>query len=221
LDTSYNHPGGIQIHDNVLAIPFGKGGQNAKINFYALNNPVQPVLSGSYATDGSSIICAGLTDYNDKYLLALYCGREGRIKFYHFDKSFNNTGEKTWSATNQNRENWYPVNEWQDGKQHYENMSLLKVMEDSLTTPKYYLFMYHNNPEAIDVFSLSEPDLTSDLDVQMIYRIKVSPKIGSGFRMGGGLYIADENEIQIFSPQKHITGKTLINRFGSKKLLKP
>jgi|GEM_PF-5821189 len=218
LDSDYVHPGGIQIYNNILAVPFETAGKNAKLSFFSLENPLEPELVGYYLfADNPSAKCLAITSFEDKYLVAVYERRRGYFTFFHFDKSFNKVAKQEWSAVNQNRENWHPFQEWQDApsQKRYENMHFVQVRADSLSRPSYYLLMFHNNPDAIDVFSVSEPDLISLLDIQMVARIMlVQPRRG-GFRMGGGMRIIGAESIEVFSTERHFNRTSTINFYST------
>jgi hypothetical protein len=98
---------------------------------------------------------------------------------------------------------------------HYENMSLIKEQASCSATPKYYLLMYHNDPEAIDVYSLNGLDFNNATppDIQMVRRVSVRKPwlLSSGFRIGGGMYIENSWSIRFFSTEKGIANKTYIN----------
>lgn len=217
LDVTSSHPGGIQIHNGVLAIPFEVTNQNAKINFYSLSNPITPTLLSSFTTDKGSAICVGITDYEGKNLVAHYYGRTGVIRFYHFDQSFNKVAQKTWYAADQDKSDWYPFNVWDSTEFNYESMSLVKTLESPTATPIYYMIMYHKS-NAADVFELSDPNLTSDLNVKLVYRLELPPN-NTGFRYGGGLAITDSENLRFFSTLKHVydaTSSNIISKFDSR-----
>ncbi len=204
MESTSAHPGGIQIYNNILAVGFSTGSNSSKINFYDLTNPVSPVLAGSYNAPVKTI-CLGLTGYEDKYLVAQYYGRTGRIRFYHFDQSFNKIDEQVWLATEQDKSDWYPSSSWKDHTPDYygyENMNLVISHEQGASNPSYTLFMYHNS-NAIDVFSLSEPNLSDPIDLQMIYSLDCTPW-DNGFRYAAGMEIVDNETLRFFSALKHV-----------------
>jgi hypothetical protein len=94
-------------------------------------------------------------------------------------------------------------------------MSLIKEQASCSATPKYYLLMYHNDPEAIDVYSLNGLDFNNATppDIQMVRRVSVRKPwlLSSGFRIGGGMYIENSWSIRFFSTEKGIANKTYIN----------
>ncbi len=94
-------------------------------------------------------------------------------------------------------------------------MNLVQVRADSLSVPNYYLIMFRNNPNAIDLFSINQPNLTDSLDIQLIARKEVFPR-STSFRMGVGLRIVDINSIEVFSVERHINRKSIIEIFGNK-----
>lgn len=98
---------------------------------------------------------------------------------------------------------------------HYENMSLIKEQANCSATPAYYLFMYHNDPVAIDVYALSGLDFNNlnPPNLQMIRRINVTTPglVNSGFRSGGGVYIESSLSLIFFSTRKRIVNKTRVN----------
>lgn len=97
-------------------------------------------------------------------------------------------------------------------------MSLIKEQANCSATPRYYLLMYHNDPEAIDVYALSGLDFNninppSPPNIQMIRRIEVTTPglVNSGFRSGGGMYIESPLSLIFFSTRKRIVNRTRIN----------
>ena len=214
LDSEDLHPGGIGIYNNILVVIFEN-----KLNFYQLlpNYPSGcPKLIKSIS--GISGICVGMTDYLGSYLVAIYEGSRNTIRFILLDSTFEIQAEQIWSADNQIKTNWYPSNlqSWQDkvGKTKYENMGLLKEQENIYSQPNYYLFMYHNDPEAIDLFCLNglSQGLNEKIDIQMVYRLNVIKNESiyddvfenHGFRMGGGFEIIDQNHLRFFSTKTNI-----------------
>lgn len=203
LDTGSRHPGGFQIHNGYLAVPFEVSGASARINFYSLATPTAPTLAASFTTSVGNGYCVGMTDYQGKYLVAHYYSRSGSIRFYHFDSAFNKVAERPWTAPGQaDKSGWYPYSDWRTGDYNYEAMSLLKVQAPGSATPSYYMIMYHNTDSA-DVFALSDPNLASDITLTMIYSLKFTPS-GPGMRYGAGVSITDENNLLFFSSLKHV-----------------
>ncbi len=209
LETSSTHPSGIQIYDNILLVPFTIDGANAKLCFYSLSNPTSPSLIGSYTTALGNAYCAGITEYNGSYLVAHYYSRSGYVRFYRFDNTFNKIAEKTWRATNQDKSDWYPLSDWPDDTYNYESMNLIK------TTAGYFIIMYHSS-NSVDVYSLNDPGLSSDLDIDMVYRLSCDP-YNTGFRYAAGMEITDSENIRFFSTLKHVyssTGANVISCFN-------
>lgn len=208
LDALRNHPSGIQIHGNILVVPFGKDPLPINIlRFYSLDNPTSPALLGEFPEYGG--VCAGITDYNGMYLVAIQQTRAS-MRFCLFDNQFNLVRETTWYSADQDKSNWYPSQNWQGNK--YECMSLIKEQQSNSTAPVYYMIMYNYDLESIDVFTLSDPNLTTGIDIQMINRINIYPH-KKGFRMSGGIHVEETDRIRFFSTPKFVRNKTLINIF--------
>lgn len=181
--------------------------------------PTNPRLLNSIPYPGE---CAGITEYNGNYLVALY-GDRSTIRFYllsmdslKIKKDLNREKIVEWKAQNQDKRNWTPLNTWQgDGGQYYENMSLIKEQANSSATPAYYVIMYHNGPEAIDIYSLSGLDFDNlnPPNIQMIKRVEVSKPwwLRNGFRAGGGVYITSPYQLTFFSTRMRLVNKTRIN----------
>ncbi len=217
LDKNLYHPSGIQIYDTILVVPFNE----KKTNFYSIKDPANPRYLDSIPYMGQ---CVGITEYQGNYLVALFGDEYGRdvIKFYQLStgslkliKNVSGKEEIKWKEQYQDKNNWTPYKTWQGTDKHYENMSLIKEQARLCAIPKYYLLMYHNDPEAIDVYSLNGLDFNSlnPPDIQMIRRIKVNKPwlINSGFRNGGGMYIEGPYCLRFFSTEKRIFNKTYIN----------
>jgi len=203
LDLASLHPGGIQIHGNILAIPFTADDQNAWINFYDISNPTSPTLAGTHTTSYGNAYCVGITEYDGHYLVAHFYSRSGSIKFYLFDTNFNLVREKVWRYENQNTSNWYPTTVWKNSTSYnYETMSLVKAYENGSSSPVYYMIMYYNTNTA-DVFYLDDPNLLDNLDVDMVMSLDCNP-YGKGFRYGGGIEIKDDNSFRFLSTLKHL-----------------
>ncbi|HLP24283.1 MAG TPA: hypothetical protein VK477_01305, partial [Acidobacteriota bacterium] len=203
LDPGSIHPGGLQAHNGYMVIPFEVSGGNAKLNFYSLSTPTNPVLVASYQTALGNGYCAGMTDYGDKFLVAQYYSRTGSIRFYHFDSAFNKVAEKTWRASAQtDKSGWYPYTDWRAGDYNYEAMNLIKVLPPGSSTPSYFMIMYHNTNSA-DVFALSDPNLSDALQVTMVYSLQFTP-YGPSFRYGAGVSITDPDNLLFFSSLKHV-----------------
>jgi hypothetical protein len=211
LDDNQYHPSGIQIYDNIMVVPFNK----SLTKFYSVSDPTNPIYLTSVSLEGE---CAGITEYQGKYLVAIYGNTRNTIRFLTINKS---TLEKSsvlkWEADSQDKSNWTPYKTWQGANgTFYENMSLIKEQANSSTTPNYYIFMYHNNPDAIDVYSLSGLDFINlnPPNIQMIKRIEVSTPsvpVDNGFRAGGGVYISNPNRLTFFSTRMRLVNKTRIN----------
>lgn len=217
LDDELHHPSGIQIYDTILVVPFN----DRKTNFYSVKDPINPRYLDSIPYKGE---CAGITEFNGNYLLALF-GDRSTITFYLLSsdslkiiKNLNTEKKIEWKEGNQDKSNWTPYKTWQGTEQHYENMSLIKEQANCSATPRYYLLMYHNDPEAIDVYALSGLDFNninppSPPNIQMIRRIEVTTPglVNSGFRSGGGMYIESPLSLIFFSTRKRIVNRTRIN----------
>lgn len=211
LDDALSHPGGIQIYDTILVVPFNE----KKTNFYSLKDPTNPRYLDSIPYMGQ---CAGLTEYEGNYLVALYGSDYNRniIRFVFLDNSLKKIKDIIWNAqAPADKSNWTPYKTWQGTDTHYENMSLIKEQASPSAIPKYYLLMYHNDPEAIDVYSLNGLDFNNanPPDIQMVRRVSVRKPwlLSSGFRIGGGMYIENSWKIRFFSTEKGIANKTYIN----------
>jgi hypothetical protein len=199
------------------------GGQTTfnekKTNFYSLKDPTNPRYLDSIPYMGQ---CAGITEFNGNYLVALF-GDRSTIRFYQLSmdslrliKNEDEEEEIVWNAlAPADKSNWTPYKTWQGTDTHYENMSLIKEQASCSATPKYYLLMYHNDPEAIDVYSLNGLDFNNATppDIQMVRRVSVRKPwlLSSGFRIGGGMYIENSWSIRFFSTEKGIANKTYIN----------
>jgi len=218
LDLASLHPGGIQIHGNILAIPFTADGQNAWINFYDISNPTSPTYTGTHTTSYGNAYCVGITEYDDNYLVAHFYSRSGKVKFYLFDSNFNLLREKSWRYEDQNTSNWYPTTVWKNSTSYnYETMSLVKAYENGSSTPVYYMIMYYNTNTA-DVFYLGDPSLMDNLDIDMVMSLNCNP-YGKGFRYGAGIEIKDDNSFRFLSTLKHLQStksKNVISLFEPK-----
>lgn len=204
LDRSSTHPSSLQIDNGILAVAFSNPD---RLKLYDLKqSPFQPLLKAELNNAGG--IGTGITEYNNNYLVATYTGRAGEIIFRLFDKSFNLIEENIWDVTNQNKNNWFPFNNWQDkpGKNIYENINLIREQASPSSRPNYYLIMYCTDPERLDIFSLRMNGLDlKDIDIQMINAKEMKDPGGGGFRMGAGLAITDDNKrVRFFSTRKHI-----------------
>lgn len=204
LDASSTHPGSLQIYNGILAVTFDNPNM---LKLYDLTtNSIQPELKAQLNNTGG--IGAGITEYNDNYLVATYTDRNGGITFRLFDKSFNMIAEKDWHAASQGKSDWIPYKTWQDkpGSNIYENINLIREQLSPFLPPAYYLIMYCTDPQRLDVFYLkiNNANLT-DLEVRMVRTKLVEDPGNGGFRMGAGLAITGNNErIRFFSTRKHI-----------------
>ena len=204
LDTYSHHPSSLQIYNGILAITFSDPDM---LKFYDVTqSPTQPQFKAQLSNAGG--IGVGITEYNDNYLVATYTARDGGITFRLFDKSFNLVEEKEWHASNQDKSNWYPYKTWQDdwSSNGYENLNLIKEQTSPASPPNYYLIMYHNDPDRLDVFylTMNGTDL-ANLRVTMVRDIVLEKPVDGGFRMGAGLAISDNNErLRFFAVRKHI-----------------
>ncbi len=198
LDLESIHPGGIQIYDNILVVPFENDDEDSKLCFYNLEDPTSPTLAGSFTVSGiSNAICAGITEYDGNYLVAQYYSRSGYVRFFLLDSSFDKITSKTWRAPNDTiKTDWYPLNDWPNDTYNYESMNLVK------TDSGYFMLMYHST-NGIDVYSINDPSLTTDLDLNMVYRLSCSP-YGKGFRYGAGMTITDSENVRFYSVLKHV-----------------
>jgi len=191
--------------------------------FYDLRTSHYPTYLNSF--DGLGGECAGITDYNGMYLVAVYHNRSN-IRFYLFDSNFVKVGEKNWPTANLKNQNNQTIS-WPDSnnKKNYEAISLIKEQASNTATPSYYMIMYYNKTNglgvsiynSIDVFSISDltANLSTDLNIKMIDRIEVtrSTTNKNGFRYSGGLHIVGPNYIEFFSTQGLVKNSTLIDRY--------
>lgn len=218
LDDKLYHPSGIQIYDTILVIPFNKD----STKFYSISNPIEPKYLNSIPYMGE---CAGITKYKGNYLIALSGSDYSRniIRFILLDNSLsilkdnaNKPQTISWNVLNQDKNNWTPYKNWQGTYQHYENMSLIREINNHTTSEQLYLIMYHNKPEAIDIYTLNELDFTHEPNIEMIRRIPVkcpSLKKTNGFRAGGGMFIKNAEDIVFFSIDKKIHNKINIYKY--------
>lgn len=70
-ETASTHPGGLQIHDGIMAVPFQIEDGLARINFYSLHDPIDPALLKSFTTGVGNGYCVGITAIGKDQVLPL------------------------------------------------------------------------------------------------------------------------------------------------------
>lgn len=196
LNYTRQHPGGIQICDNLLVVPYNTG----NIEIYSLTDPLNPQLVKTIYNDYSNQ-CAGIIKIGNQYLISSYFKRSGGICFYLLDNTLEVIKSQIWDIANQSTNDWFPWTYWNDTNINYENMNLLSVNDNNNT--KCYALMFRNGEEEIDVFEINDYLINDPIKLTMTCKLPVEYS-ETGFRFGGGSKINEYGELCFYSIDQRI-----------------
>lgn len=154
--TDYQHPGGIQMVGDILAVPLetakdGLGLPEGKIRFYDCSDPDNP-LALPYELDFDEKVgvvgLIKLPEPDGHFLLMATGGDNSTVEFYRsnatsfFDEGFAFELHDTWTTSDQ------PGLFWPGGKTSWQSLNFIKQ-----TDGKLYLMTCHNTSELAPVFN--------------------------------------------------------------------
>lgn len=214
----YNHAGGFQILDNILAVGLENSDleedSSSMIVFYNLQDPAHPVpVSNTILrpTKGNTAGAVGFIQLPDGNRLLSVGGWDCKvIDFYVLDKNYKCLSTKKWELKNANKSNWKPDKNW--GK--YQSLNLIQG-----TDGFYFIgFNLNNSKNWADLFKFNFDALSAEDMITKRANLHVtSTEYTLSFLYGAGIAvdIGSHKGLNLLATQKHwYPNEMRINIFG-------
>lgn len=209
--TDYDHPGGMQICGNILAVPLEgptSGGTTGRIAFFDISNPRNPVRMAYNFNASHDIGVCGLTQLDDgRYFMVLTWGSNETIRFF-----LSQPNDITTLALYDSMDESEVIGNWPVGglQAAHQSLSLIKQSDGRI-----FMIGMHNTSNASPV-PLGEDRavlyrLTFGVGIQQVFIQEVrttqlycgdlTAQTGSNgnFAAGGGAWVSPSGELMLYA----------------------
>lgn len=209
LDKPFKHAGGFQIYKNLMAIGIedNDAKDKSKVIIYTLGNIEKEIPEPLMIIERSGPLkratagCVAITQIEDYVLVAVGDWDTKNLDFYRIKKKelgkHRENFELVFSMETKNMD----TSKWVDNSWlSYQNLNFIKDSSGNL-----YLAGMTSNSERniLDLFKVQTNEFKA-FDLIKVYSKKLILDKRSNFRWGAGVYLSDDNQIQIISSGLHI-----------------
>lgn len=209
LDKPFKHAGGFQIYKNLMAIGIedNDAKDKSKVIIYTLGNIEKEIPEPLMIIERSGRIkratagCVGITEIKDYVLVVVGDWDTKNLDFYRIKKKKLGKPRKVFDLVFSTETKNMDTSKWIDNSWlSYQNLNFIKDSSGNL----YLAGMTSNSKENIlDLFKVQTENLKK-FDLIKIYSKKLALDKYSNFRWGAGVYLSDDNQLQIISSGSHI-----------------
>lgn len=209
LDKPFKHAGGFQVYKNLMAIGIedNDAKDKSKVIVYTLGNIEKEIPEPLTIIERSGSIkratagCVAITEVDEYVLVVVGDWDTKNLDFYRIKKKKLYRPLKVFDLVFSTETKNMDTSKWIDNSWlSYQNLNFIKDSSGNL----YLAGMTSNSKENIlDLFKVQTENLKK-FDLIKIYSKKLALDKYSDFRWGAGVYLSDDNQLQIISSGSHI-----------------
>jgi hypothetical protein len=209
FDKPFKHAGGFQIYKNLMAIGIedNDAKDKSKVIVYTLGNIEKEIPEPLIIIERSGSIkratagCVAITEIDDYVLVVVGDWDTKNLDFYRIKKKKLGKHREAFDLVFTTETKNMDTSKWVDNSWlPYQNLNFIKDSSGNL----YLAGMTSSSEKNIlDLFKVQTDDL-KEFELIKIYSKKLALDKYSNFRWGAGVYLSNDNGIQIISSGSHI-----------------